>query len=59
MRSISLILKQFSRSVLLVAGLAICVFTAYAPGDASKGGYLLYCNNICGGYYNMQKVKLL
>jgi mono/diheme cytochrome c family protein len=37
MRSISLILKQFSRTVLLVAGLAICGFTAYAQGDASKG----------------------
>jgi heme/copper-type cytochrome/quinol oxidase subunit 2 len=59
MRSISLILKQFSSSVLLVAGLAICGFTAYAHGDASQGEYLLYCNNICGGYHNMQKVKLL
>jgi mono/diheme cytochrome c family protein len=37
MRSISLILKQFSRTVLLVAGLAICGFSAYAQGDASKG----------------------
>jgi mono/diheme cytochrome c family protein len=37
MRSISLILKQFSRSVLLVAGLAICGFSAYAQGDAAKG----------------------
>ncbi|MDO3626907.1 cytochrome c3 family protein [Mucilaginibacter sp. BT774] len=37
MRSISLILKQFSRSVILMAGLAICGLTAYAQGDASKG----------------------
>ena len=37
MRSISLILKQFSRAVLLVAGLAICGSAAYAQGDAAKG----------------------
>src|ERR1700712_3393122 len=37
MRSISLILKQFSRSVMLVAGLAICGFSAHAQGDAAKG----------------------
>ena len=37
MRSISLILKQFSRSVLLVAGFAILGFSAYAQGDAAKG----------------------
>jgi mono/diheme cytochrome c family protein len=37
MRSISLILKQFSRSVLLMAGLAICGFSAHAQGDAAKG----------------------
>src|ERR1700761_1428455 len=37
MRSISLILKQFSRSVLLVAGFAIWGFSAYAQGDAAKG----------------------
>ncbi|MBS1521127.1 MAG: c-type cytochrome [Bacteroidetes bacterium] len=37
MRSISLILKQFSRSLILMAGLAICGLTAYAQGDASKG----------------------
>jgi len=37
MRSISLILKQFSRQVILIAGLAICGLTAYAQGDASKG----------------------
>jgi mono/diheme cytochrome c family protein len=37
MRSISLILKQFSRSVLLIAGLAVTAFTAHAQGDAAKG----------------------
>jgi len=37
MRSFSLILKQFSRSVLLVAGLAVCGFSAHAQGDAAKG----------------------
>src|ERR1700712_103323 len=37
MRSFSLILKQFSRSVLLVAGFAICGFSTYAQGDAAKG----------------------
>ncbi len=37
MRSISLILKQFSRSVLLVTGFAILGFSAYAQGDAAKG----------------------
>ncbi|MES2277861.1 MAG: c-type cytochrome [Bacteroidota bacterium] len=37
MRSISLILKQFSRSVLLIAGLAVIGFAAHAQGDAAKG----------------------
>lgn len=37
MRSISLILKQFSRSVLLIAGLAVVGFAAHAQGDADKG----------------------
>jgi len=37
MRNISLILKQFSRSVLLVAGLAVCGFNAHAQADAAKG----------------------
>jgi cytochrome c551/c552 len=37
MRSISLILKQFSRSVLLIAGLAVMGFAAHAQGDAAKG----------------------
>jgi len=36
MRSISLILKQFSRSVLLIAGLAVMGFAAHAQGDATK-----------------------
>ncbi|HVV54588.1 MAG TPA: cytochrome c3 family protein [Mucilaginibacter sp.] len=37
MRSISLILKQFSRSVLLVTGLLVWGLTAHAQGDAAKG----------------------
>ncbi len=37
MRSISLIFKQFSRSVLLIAALAVVSFTARAQGDAAKG----------------------
>jgi cytochrome c551/c552 len=37
MRSISLILKQFSRSVLLIAGLAVMGVAAHAQGDAAKG----------------------
>ena len=37
MRSISLILKQFSRSVLLLAGLTVVGFVAHAQGDADKG----------------------
>src|SRR5471030_2583130 len=37
MRSISLILKQFSKSVILLAGFAVLGFTARAQGDAAKG----------------------
>jgi len=37
MRSISLIFKQFSRSVLLVAGFAFLGSSAHAQGDAAKG----------------------
>ncbi|RFZ95659.1 cytochrome C [Mucilaginibacter conchicola] len=37
MRNISLILKQFSRSVLLVAGLVAAGFNAHAQADAAKG----------------------
>jgi cytochrome c551/c552 len=38
MRNISLIFKQFSRSVLLVAGFAFWGFSnAYAQADAAKG----------------------
>ena len=37
MRSISLIFKQFSRSVLLLAGFAFWGFSAQAQGDAAKG----------------------
>jgi mono/diheme cytochrome c family protein len=35
MRNISLIIKQFSRSVLLIAGLAICGFSANAQADVA------------------------
>ena len=44
MRSISLILKQFSRSFLLVAGLAVCGLSAHAQGDAAKGETLFKAN---------------
>lgn len=37
MRSISLIFKQFSKSVLLLAGLAFLGSSAFAQGDAAKG----------------------
>lgn len=37
MRSFSLIFKQFSRSVLLLAGFAVWGFSALAQGDAAKG----------------------
>jgi mono/diheme cytochrome c family protein len=37
MRNISLLFKQFSRSVLLVAGLTAMSITARAQGDAAKG----------------------
>ena len=37
MRNISFFLKQFSRSVLLVAGLAVYGFSAHAQADAAKG----------------------
>ncbi|RYU87334.1 c-type cytochrome [Mucilaginibacter terrigena] len=37
MRNISLIFKQFSRSVLLVAGLVVYGLTAQAQADAAKG----------------------
>jgi mono/diheme cytochrome c family protein len=44
MRNISLIFKQFSRSVLLVAGFAILGFSAKAQGDATKGEALFKAN---------------
>ncbi|WP_158825226.1 c-type cytochrome [Mucilaginibacter lacusdianchii] len=44
MRNISLILKQFSRSVLLVAGFAAMGLTAHAQGDAAKGEALYKAN---------------
>jgi mono/diheme cytochrome c family protein len=37
MRSFSFIFKQFSRSVLLIAGIAFLGSSAYAQGDAAKG----------------------
>jgi len=40
-----LIFKQFSRSVLLIAGFAFLVSSAYAQGDAAKGEALF--NNKC------------
>jgi mono/diheme cytochrome c family protein len=40
MRSFSLIFKQFSRSVLLIAGFAVLGHSAYAQGDAVKGEVL-------------------
>lgn len=44
MRNISLLFKQFSRSVLLVAGLAVMSLTARAQGDAAKGEALFKAN---------------
>src|ERR1700748_2951005 len=37
MRNISLIFRQFSKTVLLVAGFAILGLAAHAQGDATKG----------------------
>jgi len=44
MRNISLILKQFSRTVLLIAGFAILGLSAHAQGDATKGEALFKAN---------------
>ena len=44
MRNISLIFKQFSKTVLLLAGLAILGFSAHAQGDAAKGETLFKAN---------------
>ena len=44
MRNISLILKQVSRSVLLIAGLALLGFSGHAQGDAAKGEALFKAN---------------
>jgi len=44
MRSFSLIIKQFSRSVLLIAGFAFMGASAYAQGDAAKGEALFKAN---------------
>jgi mono/diheme cytochrome c family protein len=37
MRNISLLFKQFTKSILLVAGLAVFGFSAHAQADAAKG----------------------
>ena len=44
MRSFSFIFKQFSRSVLLIAGFAFLVSSAYAQGDVTKGEALFKAN---------------
>jgi mono/diheme cytochrome c family protein len=44
MRSFSLIFKQFSRSVLVVAGFAFLVSSANAQGDATKGEAIFKAN---------------
>jgi mono/diheme cytochrome c family protein len=44
MRRLSLLIKQFSRSVLLVAGLAFLGTAAHAQGDASKGEAIFKAN---------------
>ena len=44
MRNISLIFKQFSRSVLLIAGFAILGLSAHAQGDPVKGEALFKAN---------------
>src|SRR5476649_67461 len=44
MRNISLIFKQFSKTVILTAGFAILVFSAHAQGDATKGEALFKAN---------------
>jgi mono/diheme cytochrome c family protein len=44
MRNFSLIFKQFSKTVLLVAGFAFLGFSAHAQGDATKGEALFKAN---------------
>lgn len=44
MRNISFIFKQFSKTVLLLAGFAILGFSAHAQGDAAKGEALFKAN---------------
>ncbi len=44
MRSFSLLFKQFSRSVLLIAGFAFLGSSAYAQGDATKGEAIFKAN---------------
>jgi mono/diheme cytochrome c family protein len=44
MRNISLIFKQFSRTVLLVAGITLLGFSVHAQGDAAKGEGIFKAN---------------
>src|ERR1700761_8539448 len=44
MRNISLIFKQFSKTVLLVAGFVILGLSAHAQGDATKGEAVFKAN---------------
>ena len=52
MRSISLIFKQFSRSVLLLACFAVWGFSAQAQGDAAKGE-ALFKSSACNGCHKI------
>jgi cytochrome c551/c552 len=54
MRSISLIFKQFSRSVLLLACFTVWGISAKAQGDAKKGE-ALFGNNGCKGCHAIDK----
>ena len=53
MRSISLIFKQFSRSVLLLACFAVWGFSAQAQGDAAKGKAIFAAN--CASCHKIDK----
>jgi cytochrome c551/c552 len=52
MSSISLIFKQFSRSVLLLACITVWGFSAKAQGDAAKGE-ALFKSNACNGCHKI------
>src|ERR1700743_1826489 len=56
MRNISLIFKQFSKTVLLVAGFAILGFSAHAQGDVTKGEALFKAN--CTTCHSISKVVI-